>query len=268
LNAGGPASLIIGFGVIGIVAFFLMQSLGELTTLYPAGGSFIGLADRFLDPGFGAAIGWSYFFLWICVLAAEYTVLCSVLIFWVPEVPLYGWFLIFFFVFLAFQMLPVNYWGASEYWLAITKLIGLTIFYLFCIVYVSGGINSDKLGARYWKTPGAFNGNGIKGVATTFSFCSTFYAGVESVAIASSETRNPARSIPTAIRQVIVRIIYVYMLFAVFAGLTCPADAPGLVGGGSRALRSPMTIAIQNAGWMGGVHLSECRNLWSARSAY
>lgn len=45
------------------------------------------------------------------------------------------------------------------------------------------------------------------------------------------------------------------MLFALFAGLTCPSDAEGLAGGASRALRSPMTIAIQNAGWQGGVNL-------------
>jgi yeast amino acid transporter len=42
---------------------------------------------------------------------------------------------------------------------------------------------------------------------------------------------------------------------AFFFGLTCPANADGLVNGESRSLRSPMTIAIQNAGWTGGVHL-------------
>lgn len=66
LHNGGPASLIIGFGVIGIIAFSIMQSLGELTTLYPTGGAFTGLADRFVDKGFGAALGWNYFIIW-CV---------------------------------------------------------------------------------------------------------------------------------------------------------------------------------------------------------
>lgn len=55
LARGGPASLIIGFGVIGIVAFSIMQSLGELTTLYPTGGAFTGLADRFVDKAFGVS---------------------------------------------------------------------------------------------------------------------------------------------------------------------------------------------------------------------
>jgi amino acid transporter len=57
LAAGGPASLLIGFGVIGIIAFSIMQSLGELTTLYPTGGAFTGLSDRFVDKAFGVAVG-------------------------------------------------------------------------------------------------------------------------------------------------------------------------------------------------------------------
>lgn len=41
-----------------------MQSLGELTTLYPTGGAFTGLADRFVDKAFGVALGWNYFIIW------------------------------------------------------------------------------------------------------------------------------------------------------------------------------------------------------------
>jgi amino acid transporter len=61
LTSGGPASLIIGFGIIGIIAFSIMQSLGEVTTLYPGGGSFVSLAERFVDPAFAVAVGWNYF---------------------------------------------------------------------------------------------------------------------------------------------------------------------------------------------------------------
>ena len=64
LSAGGPASLLIGFGVIGIIAFSIMQSLGEMTTLYPGGGAFISLADRMVDPAFSVAVGWNYFIIW------------------------------------------------------------------------------------------------------------------------------------------------------------------------------------------------------------
>jgi amino acid transporter len=110
------------------------------------------------------------------------------------------------------------------------------------------------LGFHYWHDPGAF-ADGFRGVAKVFVFCSTFYAGCESVAVAATETRNPGRAVPLAIRQVFWRIIFIYLGSAFFFGLTCPANAAGLVSGTSKALKSPMTIAIQNAGWYGGVHL-------------
>lgn len=60
---------------------------------------------------------------------------------------------------------------------------------------------------------------------------------------------------PLAIRQVFWRIIFVYMGSAIFYGLTCPSNADGLVSAHASTLKSPMSIAIQNAGWAGGVHL-------------
>ncbi|KAI1197422.1 amino acid permease-like protein [Nemania serpens] len=255
LSSGGPASLIIGFGVIGIIAFSIMQSLGELTTLYPSGGAFTKLADRMVDPAFGVAVGWNYFIIWFAVLANEYNAVTSILSFWSDKVPVWGYFLLLWFAFLGFQLLGVETFGEAEFWLALLKLAGLVAYYIFAIVYASGGvIGADAIGFRYWHDPGPFV-NGFAGVARVFVFCSTFYAGVESVAVAATETKNPGVAVPLAIRQVFWRIIFVYLGAAFFYGLTCPSNADGLINGSSRALKSPMTIAIQNAGWEGGVHL-------------
>lgn len=158
---------------------------------------------------------------------------------------------------MAFQLLGVAAFGEAEFWLALVKLLGLTAYFIFAIVYASGGLvgQEDALGFQYWRNPGPWNSNGFRGVAQVFVYCSTFYAGVESVAVAATETRNPGIAVPTAIRQVFFRIIFIYMGSAFFFGLTCPANASQLVDGSSRSLQSPMTIAIQNAGWNGGVNL-------------
>ena len=118
LSSGGPAALLIGFGVIGIIAFSIMQSLGEITTLYPTGGAFTSLADRFVDKAFGVAVGWNYFIIWAAVLANEYNAVSSIFVFWSDKVPLWGYFLIFWFAFLAFQLLGVQAFGEAEFWLA------------------------------------------------------------------------------------------------------------------------------------------------------
>lgn len=257
LSNGGPASLLIGFGVIGIIAFSIMQSLGEMTTLYPSGGAFTKLADRMVDKAFGVAVGWNYFIIWVAVLANEYNTLSSIFLYWSDKVPLWGYFLIFWFVFLGFQLLGVEAFGEAEFWLAILKLAGLVAFFIFAIIYAAGGLAGQEhaLGFRYWHDPGPFNGNGFRGVATVFVYCSTFYAGCESIAVAATETRNPSKAVPLAIRQVFWRILFIYMGSAFFFGLVCPANADGLANGASKALKSPMTIAIQNAGWEGGVNL-------------
>ncbi|OCK84072.1 hypothetical protein K432DRAFT_378912 [Lepidopterella palustris CBS 459.81] len=256
LSHGGPASLLIGFGVIGIIACSIMQSLGEITTLYPTGGAFTKLADRMVDKAFGVAVGWNYWLIWAAVLANEYNAVCSIFVFWSDKVPLWGYFLIFWFFFLAFQLLGIETFGEAEFWLALIKLLGLVAYFLFAIIYASGGLvgQDEALGFRYWHHPGPFV-NGFRGVATVFVFCSTFYAGIESVAVAATETKNPSVAVPLAIRQVFWRIIFIYMGSAFFFGLTCPANAEDLINGSSRALKSPMTIAIQNAGWEGSVHL-------------
>ncbi|KAI6778073.1 general amino acid permease AGP3 [Emericellopsis cladophorae] len=269
LSNGGPASLIIGFGVIGIIAFFIMQSLGEITTIFPGGGSFVSLAERMVDKSFSVAVGWNYFIIWATVLANEYNVICSILTYWVPEVPIWGWFMILWSLFMGFQLLGIAAFGEAEFWLALMKLVGLTAFFIFSIIYAAGGLigQSEPLGFRYWNDPGAFNGNGFRGMATVFVFCSTFYAGVESIAVAATETRNPGAAVPQAIRQVFWRIIFVYMGSALFFGITCPANADELVSADAKALQSPMTVALQNAGWQGGVHLINAFILLTCLSA-
>lgn len=250
----GPASLLIGFGVIGLIAFSMMQSLGELSTLYPTGGAFSTLGNKFVDRAWGGTVGWFYVIVWVAVLANEYNTVGAIMRFWGPQVPIYGYILMFWAVFLAFQFLGVGAFGEAEYWLALFKIVGMCAFYLFAIIYVSGGVKGQKaFGFQYWNDPGAFN-RGFKGVANTFVFASTFYSGTESIAIAAGETKNPSRAVPKAIRQTFYRIIFIYMGIAITYGITVPYNDPSL-SRGSKTLKSPMTIAIQRAGWEGGAHL-------------
>jgi yeast amino acid transporter len=58
LSGGGPASLIIAYGIIGILMFCTVQALGELAVLFPVAGSFSAYSTRFLDPAWGFAMGW------------------------------------------------------------------------------------------------------------------------------------------------------------------------------------------------------------------
>lgn len=253
-TTNGPLSLLIGFGIIGLIAFSMMQSLGELATLYPLGNVFSTLGNKFVDRALGGTIGWNYAIIWIAVLANEYNTVAVILQFWGPQVPLYGYILIFWVAFLAFQFLGVATFGEAEYWLALFKIVGMVAFYIFSIIYVSGGVKGQKaFGFHYWHSPGPL-ANGFKSVVSTFVFASTFYSGTESIAIAASEARNPSRALPKAVRQTFIRILVIYMGIAFFYGLTVPYNDPTLTSD-STTLKSPMAVAIKRAGWEGGAHL-------------
>lgn len=58
----------------------------------------------------------------------------------------------------AANLFAVKYYGETEFWLALGKMlliIGL-ICYTF-IVMLGGNPLNDRFGFRYWKEPGAFN---------------------------------------------------------------------------------------------------------------
>jgi amino acid transporter len=53
LARGGPASLLIGYVLIGTAVFFVMTALGEMAAFLPMNKGFGGYASRLVDPAFG-----------------------------------------------------------------------------------------------------------------------------------------------------------------------------------------------------------------------
>lgn len=50
LSTGGPASLIIAYGIIGVMLFCTVHALGEMAVVFPVSGSFSAYSTRFIDP--------------------------------------------------------------------------------------------------------------------------------------------------------------------------------------------------------------------------
>jgi amino acid transporter len=133
----------------------------------------------------------------------------------------------------------------------------LTLFgllFLGFILMLGGGPNHDRLGFRYWKSPGAMRPyiaagatGRFLGVYRILSNAAFAYGGIEQLAVAAGETKNPTKSIPKAVRRVFWRICIFYMLGSFMVGIITPYDNPNLLTG-SGISQSPWVIAIQNAG--------------------
>ncbi|KAL1640458.1 hypothetical protein SLS58_006956 [Diplodia intermedia] len=254
LRLAGPAGILISFSLVGIIVFFVMQSLGELATLIPVTGSFTDYAGRFIDPALSFALGWAYWYLWVTVLANEYNAISLVVMYWTDVVPQWAWILIFWAMFISLSMLGVLAYGEVEYWLSLIKVISISIFFILAICISSGGIGPQKIGFKYWDDPGAF-ADGINGVARTFVIAGTLYAGTEMVGITAGESSNPRKAVPRAISQVFWRILIFYIGMMFFIGILIPADDARLIGKGSKTASSPLTISLADANIAPAAHL-------------
>lgn len=254
LRLAGPGGILISFSLVGIIVFFVMQSLGELATLIPVTGSFTDYAGRFIDPALSFALGWAYWYLWVTVLANEYNAISLVVMYWTDVVPQWAWILIFWALFISLSMLGVLAYGEVEYWLSLIKVISISIFFILAICISAGGIGPQKIGFKYWDDPGAF-ADGINGVARTFVIAGTLYAGTEMVGITAGESSNPRKAVPRAISQVFWRILIFYIGMMFFIGILIPYTDSRLIGKGSKTASSPLTISMTDANIAPAAHL-------------
>ncbi|KAI0539115.1 amino acid permease/ SLC12A domain-containing protein [Xylaria digitata] len=250
----GPVGALISFIIIGVDVFFVMQSLGEMSTLFPVQGAFIELAGRFIDPAFGFSLGWNYWYQWVTNIANDYNNISLILGFWATPVPSYGWILIFWALFQGTSLLGIVFYGEMEYWLAVWKLFTVLGGFLVAILVNTGAIGGEYIGFRYWRDPGVI-AHGIDGFGKTFVLAAVYYSGTEMLALTAAESKDPKRDLPSAIRQTFWRILIIFIGLVFFAGIIVPYNSSELLTGTSKTALSPWTIALVNAGWGGAGNL-------------
>ncbi|KAI3074944.1 hypothetical protein CBS147339_5495 [Penicillium roqueforti] len=248
LHEGGPAGALISFSLVGIIVFFVMQSLGEMATLLPVTGSFTEYAERFIDDSLAFALGWAYWYLWVTVLANEYNAISLVIGYWTDAVPQWGWILIFWVMFLTLSNLGILAYGEMEFWLSLIKVLALIVFFILAIIISAGGIGPRAIGFEYWRAPGAFADsiNGVKMAKADSQI---------RVGVTAGESTNPRKAVPKAIRQVFWRILIFYVGTIFFIGMLIPWNDKRLLGTTSKTASSPLTISLQDAGILPAAHL-------------
>lgn len=210
-----------------------VHALGELAALYPISGGFYTYATRFVDPSFGFAVGWNYVFLYCIGLPLELTVCALVVRYWNENLSVGVWITIFLVVVILINVFGSIGFAEEEFWSSVLKLAAIVVFIIIALVLVLGGGPADGKyheyqGAKLWYEPGAFN-NGFKGFCGVFVTAALAFNGTELVGFAAAESRNPAKALPGAIKQVFWRIILFYILGLLFIGLLIPFDDPRLL---------------------------------------
>jgi len=214
----GP-SVILGYALAGIIAFFIMRQLGEMVVQEPVSGSFSHFAYKYWGRFPGFASGWNYWILYILVSMAELTAIGHYIHFWWPEIPLWVSSLFFFVLITALNLASVKVYGETEFWFSIIKVAAIIAMIVFGVYLLVSGTGGDKASIQnLWNDGGFFpkglfnkNENGYSGLFAAMAMIMFSFGGLELIGITAAEAKNPEKTIPQATNQVIYRILIFYV---------------------------------------------------------
>lgn len=210
INMAGP-SVILGYAIAGLIAFFIMRQLGEMVVEEPVAGTFSHFANRYWGPFAGFMSGWNYWVLYVLVGMAELTAVGEYVRYWWPEVPHWQSAAIFFVAINLINMSSVKIFGEMEFWFSMIKVVAIISMIVFgAYLLASGNGGPDASVSNLWQYGGFFP-NGATGLLMAMAFIMFSFGGLELVGITAAEAQDPQRSIPKATNQVIYRILIFYV---------------------------------------------------------
>ena len=212
LEQAGPAA-VISYLLGGIIVLAVMLCLAELAVEQPLSGSFVVYARENISATWACGVGWSYWVTWVSYVPSEMIAAGIIMNSFLPEVGTIWWAVLFGLVVTLLNLFRVDKFGESEFWLALVKIIALVAFSAVALLICLGLIGDEGyIGTGILLGSGGFAPHGYASIALTMVIILVNFQGTEIIGLAAGETADPARSIPTAVRNVTWRIIALYII--------------------------------------------------------
>ena len=273
ISQAGPGGAVLAYMVVGLMVYFLMTSLGEMAAYLPVSGSFSTYGARYVDEGFGFALGWNYWYNWAVTIAVDLVAAQLVMAYWFPGVNGVLWSAVFLAIMFALNAISVKGFGEAEYWFAAIKVVTVIVFIglglLMVLGILRGGAPEGLWGnlALWTQGDAPFAGgfSALIGVAMIVGFS---FQGTELIGIAAGESQDPAKNIPRAVRQVFWRILLFYVFAILVISLLIPYTDPQLLKNDLGDISvSPFTLVFERAGLLSAAAVMNAVVLTSVLSA-
>jgi aromatic amino acid permease len=261
IATAGPAVLV-SYAVAGVLVVLVMRMLAEMAASVPSSGSFSVYAEQALGRWAGFTLGWVYWFTIIMVLGAEITGVAGIVTGWLPGVPQWGVALVVVVVFAVVNLAGVRRFGELEFWFALVKVAAIVVFLVVGVLLVAGLLpGTEPVGTANLLGHGGFAPMGVGGVAAGLLVVVFAFGGIEIVAIAAAEARDPQQAVGRATRTILWRILLFYVGSVAIMVLVLPWDAPVLQQG-------PFVAVLEVAGLPGAARLMEAVVVIALLSAF
>lgn len=249
ISQAGPWGAVLAYVFIGIMVYFVMTSLGEMATYLPTTGSFGDYGSRYVDPAFGFALTWNYWINGAITIAVDLTTVGLITQFWFPHVPAWIFSGIATLLIFVINVLAVSAFGETEYWLAMIKVVTISLFVVVGFLTIIGILGQGNVDVAKNLTSGnhGFVG-GITGFVGVLLIAGFSFQGTELLGVTAGESENPEKSIPKAMNSIFWRILLFYILTIIVIAAIINYKDPRLLNPNSTAVMSPFTIVFKNIG--------------------
>ena len=230
LNQIGPGAFIAYiFG--GIISYLTIACLAELAINVPTSGSFISYAARYVSPSWACGVGWSYWISWAVFIPSECIAAGIIMHNYAPWLHEYLWAGIFGIIITLFNIIKVEFFGESEFWLSIIKiilLVGFSVLAILIFLGVLGDKPSTSIGDTFLFKEGGLFPNGYMILLVNMVVLLSNYQGSEIIGLSASESQNPKKEIPSALRKISFRILCLYIIPTFLVALILPWQSANL----------------------------------------
>ena len=246
LYVAGPGGTLLAYVITGIMAFFLMMSLGEMAAFMPVEGSFAAYATRFVDPAFGYALAWNYWYSWAITVAAEMAAAALIMQFWFPNSIGFAWSMLFLSGIIFCNAISTHAFGLAEYWFSVLKVAVILMFIAVGLALAFGLTPIAPIGFTHWREGDAPFHGGFFALLPAFLIAGFSFQGTELIGIAAAESANPKRDVPRAVKHIFWRILLFFVLSIFVISLLISHTAEQLTG--ESVLLSPFTLTLKQIG--------------------
>lgn len=211
IQAAGPA-VILSFILGGVLVYYILNALSEMTVDNPDAGSFRAFAAQAFGPGAGFVVGWIYWTGMVLAMSSEAAAVSILLRTWYPRAGIGALGSAIIGLVTLLNLLGARRLSSLESGLAAVKVAALAAFILTALVFVAGWFpGGAALGAGALENEPFFPG-GAAGIAGSMLIVMFSYSGFEVIGLAASEARDPKRTVPRAIRATVVSLVLLYIL--------------------------------------------------------
>jgi AAT family amino acid transporter len=210
VRTAGPG-VILSYIFAAIVALLLMYCLCEMAVVHPTAGSFGVYADLYLSPWAGFVVRYTYWAAQAIAIGGEAVAAGIYTQWWFPRTPAWMWVIVYAAVLVFVNARSVGAFGSFEYWFSMIKVSAIVVFILLGAAVLLGVHQGRPIGLENFRAHGGFLPHGWTGVVLALSFVIFSFIGTEIVAVTAGEAKDPARSVPRAMRSMLLRLVIFYV---------------------------------------------------------